>query len=42
MGGVIATYLASKYQEVKKLVLAAPAFKLNHLKELLEDLKEIY
>lgn len=26
MGGVIATYLASKYDEVKKLVLAAPAF----------------
>ena len=26
MGGVIATYLASKYKEVKKLVLAAPAF----------------
>lgn len=26
MGGVIATYLASKYSEIKKLVLAAPAF----------------
>lgn len=26
MGGVIATYLASKYKRVKKLVLAAPAF----------------
>lgn len=26
MGGVIATYLASKYKEIKKLVLAAPAF----------------
>ena len=26
MGGVIATYLAGKYNEVKKLVLAAPAF----------------
>lgn len=26
MGGVIATYLASKYNQVKKLVLAAPAF----------------
>ena len=26
MGGVIAAYLASKYKEVKKLVLAAPAF----------------
>jgi len=26
MGGVIGTYLASKYKEVKKLVLVAPAF----------------
>ena len=26
MGGVIATYLAKKYSEVKKLVLVAPAF----------------
>lgn len=26
MGGVIATYLASKYHQVKKLVLAAPAY----------------
>ena len=26
MGGVIATYLAGKYKQVKKLVLAAPAF----------------
>ena len=26
MGGVIATYLAIKYKEVKKLILAAPAF----------------
>ena len=26
MGGVIATYIASKHKEVKKLVLAAPAF----------------
>lgn len=26
MGGVISTYIASKYKEVKKLVLAAPAF----------------
>lgn len=29
MGGVLASYLASKYPEVKKLVLAAPAFKVN-------------
>ena len=27
MGGVLACYLASKYSEIKKLVLAAPAFK---------------
>lgn len=27
MGGVLATYLASKYKEVKKLVLLAPAFR---------------
>lgn len=26
MGGVIATYISTKYKEVKKLVLAAPAF----------------
>ena len=26
MGGVIATYIASKYKEVKKLVLGAPAY----------------
>lgn len=34
MGGVIATYLASKYKEVRKLVLAAPAFQyLNVIKD---------
>lgn len=34
MGGVIATYLATKYKEVKKLVLAAPAFQyLNVIKD---------
>lgn len=27
MGGVIATYLATKYSQIKKLVLVAPAFK---------------
>lgn len=36
MGGVIATHIASKYSEVKKLVLAAPAFKyLNVVNEKL-------
>ena len=33
MGGVIATYLASKYKEVKKLVLAAPAFHYLDVKD---------
>lgn len=36
MGGVIATYLASKYKEVRKLVLAAPAF--QYLKVIKDDL----
>ena len=36
MGGVIATYLAYKYKEVKKLVLAAPAF--QYLKVIKDDL----
>ena len=33
MGGVIATYLASKYKEVKKLVLAAPSFHYLDVKD---------
>lgn len=32
MGGVIATYLASEHKEVKKLVLAAPAFHYMNFK----------
>ncbi|MBE6139118.1 MAG: alpha/beta fold hydrolase [Firmicutes bacterium] len=36
MGGVIATYLASKYKEVKKLILAAPAY--HYLKVIKDDL----
>ena len=36
MGGVIATYLAVKYKEVKKLVLAAPAF--QYLSVVKDDL----
>ena len=36
MGGVIATYLASKYKEIKKLVLAAPAF--HYLNVIKDDL----
>lgn len=45
MGGVIAAYLASKYPEVKKLVLASPAFKYLSFKEdkldVIESLKII-
>lgn len=37
MGGVIASFLATKYKQVKKLVLAAPAFKYVYNKE--ESLK---
>ena len=33
MGGVIATHLASKYKEIKKLVLAAPAFRYFYFKD---------
>lgn len=33
MGGVIATYLASKYKEVTKLILAAPAFEFFKFKD---------
>lgn len=33
MGGVIATHLASKYPQVKKLVLAAPAFRYFYFKD---------
>ena len=36
MGGVIATYLASKYKKVKKLILAAPAY--HYLKVIKNDL----
>lgn len=36
MGGVIATYLATKYKQVKKIVLAAPAF--HYLNVINEDL----
>ena len=45
MGGVIATHLASKYKEVKKLVLAAPAFHYlevqNKNLNITESLKDI-
>lgn len=42
MGGVIATYLAAKYKQVKKLVLGAPAFQyLNVVKEDLNITKSL-
>lgn len=39
MGGVIAAYLASKYPQVKKLVLAAPAFRYFYFKDGKVDIK---
>lgn len=45
MGGVLATYVASKYKEVKKLVLVAPAFKYLVFKDdklqIFGSLKEV-
>lgn len=40
MGGVIATYLASKYSQIKKLVLAAPSFNYLGTVEDNVDLKK--
>lgn len=43
MGGVIGTHLASKYKEIKKIVLVSAAFKFTGLKEqsfsIIESLK---
>ncbi len=41
MGGVIATYLASKYKEVKKLVLLAPSFEYLNIKQNADDFKKL-
>ena len=41
MGGVIAAYLASQYKEVKKLVLAAPAFRYFYFKDGKIDIKSL-
>lgn len=45
MGGIIASHLASKYPEIKKLVLAAPAFKYFTFKDdkldVIDSLKQI-
>ena len=38
MGGIIATHIASKYKEVKKLVLASPAFKYFSFKKNKQDI----
>ena len=42
MGGVIATYLASKYKEVKKLILLAPAFHYLNIINNNFDIKETF
>lgn len=41
MGGVIASHLASEYPQVKKLVLAAPAFRYFSFKDGKIDIKNI-
>ena len=41
MGGVIAAYLASIYPQVKKLVLAAPAFRYFYFKDGKVDIKNL-
>lgn len=45
MGGIIATHIASKYKEVKKLVLAAPAFKYftfkNNKLDIIQSIKKV-
>ena len=45
MGGIIATHIASKYPEIKKLVLAAPAFKYftfkNNKLDIIQSIKKV-
>lgn len=41
MGGVIAAHLASNYPQVKKLVLAAPAFRYFYFKDGKVDIKSL-
>lgn len=41
MGGVLASYLASKYTEIKKLVLVAPAFDSFSKEQYLNDLRNL-
>ena len=40
MGGVIACYLASKYKEVRKLVLCAPAFQYLSIEKDKKNISE--
>lgn len=40
MGGIIATYLASTYHEVKKLVLVSPAFRYFYFKDGKVNIKD--
>ena len=42
MGGVIATYLASKYKEVRRLVLCAPAFQYLSVEKEKKNIKETF
>lgn len=42
MGGVIASYLASKYSEIKKLVLVAPAFRISGFENEKLDLENLF
>ncbi len=41
MGGVIASYLATKYKKIKKLVLIAPAFMYVNIKQNKKDIKDL-
>ena len=41
MGGVIAAHLASQYPQVKKLILAAPAFRYFYFKDGKVDIKSL-
>ena len=42
MGGVIATYLAGKYKEVRRLVLCAPAFQYLSVEKEKKNIKESF
>lgn len=40
MGGILGTYLVTKYPEIKKLILIAPAFEIFNFKQNMKDMKE--